>query len=153
MATLKDLANKMKRIADLVTIETSVSGAPSRDNILIPYDLTIKVAKIILKTAIDLTPVDTGKAISNWQIAFEGNSTEREAFFVGKGGITGSECAKAAYRAGQASLKQWDGKVSIHIVNPVAYVTHLNYGTSRRAGLFIIERAVAAGRSYLRGKT
>jgi len=154
MATLKDLAKRMKELAELIRVGISVSEFTNM-HILLPHNLTIQVVKVILKTAIDLTPVDTGKAVSNWQVKLNGdiNTNEIEAYFKGKSGTTRSECAKTAYKTASNVLQHWDKKTSIHVVNPVDYIRHINYGTSNKIGLFIVERAVAAGSAYLRAKS
>lgn len=153
MADLKDLANKMKEASRTAQKSGAAFLRDTKGRFKI-HDTTIiaNTALIMLETAIDATPVDTGRAVSNWQISAEGlrEAVEIEPYFPGNGGSTAIECMNAAKRVAKRDIRSWNKVADLHVVNPVDYVIYLNDGTTNRPGVFMIERAVAAGQAYVR---
>jgi hypothetical protein len=92
------------------------------------------------------TPVDTGRARSNWIVRIgEASSEVREPAEVG-----------SVLAEGQAVISQYRGGSSIHITNNLPYINRLNEGWSAQASPGFVETAVqiateAVGKSKLLG--
>lgn len=92
------------------------------------------------------TPVDTGRARSNWIVAINSASeTIIEPYFPGEGGSTGARNAQAAIDQGEAVISRYQGGegVEIHITNNLPYIQRLNDGYSAQAPANYVETAVA----------
>lgn len=95
------------------------------------------------------TPVDTGKAVSNWVVGIGGAPHEElPPYAPGAEGSTGLANRMAMLEAGLAAI---DGYVSgqgaaVHIVNNAKHIGALNDGHSKQAPANFVETAVAAGR-------
>lgn len=101
-------------------------------------------AMAILQAVVVATPVDTGRARSNWQVGLGvGPQDQREPYDPGGQNIT------QTVRAGQAIV---DGHLSgsIHIANNLPYINALNEGHSPQASAGFVERSVAAGMREVR---
>jgi hypothetical protein len=100
------------------------------------------------------TPVDKGRARSNWLPGKNGPvSGEREAFVPGEKGSTGAQNAQAAMDAAAAVAATYDGgkDQSLHLTNNLPYIGELNRGSSRQAPALFVEAAVAAGAAAIPG--
>lgn len=116
-------------------------------------ELLVKIAELILIDLLDFTPVDTSKAVSNWQISLNTpSSDEIEAHAPGKGGSTEVQSARTAYDLGKAKLSKAKPGDIIYISNLAKYIVYLNRGTSSQAPAGFVQRAVLIGRNYLRIK-
>lgn len=130
MATLKDLARRMNRLAD----DVDEMGKKRKD----------RIATAILKALIDATPVDTSRALSNWRV---GNpSPWIEAYYVGQAGSTQGASASQAMSTGIAAIKAGRFEDALVIFNAVPYIRKLNEGSSAQAPAGFIEKAILAGR-------
>lgn len=96
------------------------------------------------QTVVLATPVDTGRARSNWRVSTEKQSDVYEAFVLGKGGSTGADNAAAALDQGQQAINDATGDV-LYISNNLPYIQPLNDGHSAQAPAGFVEQAVQAG--------
>ena len=104
------------------------------------------VAKVYLVTAADITPVDTGAAISNWQIGINASpSGVLPPHVPGKFRSTALENLNATIRAGLSIIDSGKPGAAYHIVNNIKYISDLDSGTSRQApsGMTALAKMVA----------
>lgn len=98
----------------------------------------------VLIELLDKTPIDTSKAVSNWQVTLNETFSEvRSAFFLGRKGSTGGLSKMEAFIVGNtkiAMIKKVGSNITIY--NKVDYIDDLNKGTSSQAGANFIENAV-----------
>lgn len=110
---------------------------------------TKAASKEVLFHLVRDTPVDTGKAISNWQVGIGDAPTEEiEAYVPGDYGSTATPNRAAALSAGLRQIrgyKSGEGK-AVHIVNNLKYIDSLNKGHSKQAPSDFVQMAVLAGR-------
>lgn len=104
------------------------------------------VAKAFLVTAADLTPVDTGAAISNWQAGI--NAAPKGVLpphVPGRFRSTAIENLNATIRAGVSIIDSGKPGAAYHIVNNIKYISDLDSGTSRQApsGMTALAKLVA----------
>lgn len=110
--------------------------------------LVRKVALAVDGTVVLATPVDTGRARSNWQVELNGPAEGvRDAYAPGEGGSTGGPNAREAIAQGRAAIAQYRGgdNASIHITNNLPYIGRLNEGSSAQAPAGFVESAVQVG--------
>lgn len=114
--------------------------------------LTRKTALVIDSTVVLATPVDTGRARSNW-IATIGTPTDqiREAYFPGKEKSTAGPNAQAAIDQAKAAITGYTAGKEIHITNNLDYIGSLNSGSSAQAPAAFVELAVAQASSTVQG--
>ena len=133
MANLHDLARRMEILADGVEQNTN--------------DVVRKCALVVDQSLVMGTPVDTGRARSNW-IASIGTATEgiRDPYYAGKRlGVGETANASAAMaQAQQVFAKRQIGQ-EIHIVNNLPYIESLDGGHSTQASPGMIGRAIDNG--------
>lgn len=136
MATLQSLADRMENL------KTSLPQLASL--------ISIGVSEHILFALVRKTPVDTSKALSNWQIAI-GDITngERGPFFPGKRGSTYLSSGNVAYELGKEWLRNKQPGQVVYIYNCVDYILDLNEGTSRQAPAGFVYEQVQSGRIHL----
>jgi hypothetical protein len=103
------------------------------------------VALHIIQDLIAVTPVDTGWAISNWQISASPVAFVRPAYFPGEKGSTATANRSAAYAAAVQALSIIPDGVPIYIGNAAPHIRRLNEGHSAQAPVGFIERAVMIG--------
>lgn len=135
MTSLLDLAKNLEKLAKSVDERASA--------------VAIKTAEVILKELVFVTPVDTSKALSNWQITL-GAPAEmlRPPYYPGRLGSTQEQSANAAIKAGLDVLKAKRAGVSIFISNNAPYIRRLNEGWSSQAPAGFVERAEMLGRKF-----
>lgn len=95
------------------------------------------------------TPVDTGIAISNWQVGLGSAPTnEIPAFVPGYQGSTADANRGAMLEAGLATVQGYKAGQTgaVHIVNNSKHIGALNAGHSKQAPANFVEIAVRAGR-------
>lgn len=128
MATIRgnDLANFARRMALL--------GRKTQENI---DKLVRKVVLTAHQSVVLATPVDTGRARGNWQVAVGDPPTATTPLLS----PTGIEAIIAGARA-LAAYKDGD---DVHIINNLPYIGRLNAGSSAQAPAGFIEAAIAAG--------
>lgn len=110
--------------------------------------LVRKVALAVDGTVVLATPVDTGRARSNWQVAIDQTPEGTVGPYVpGKSASTAGANASAALDAGRAVISGYDGDRNheLHITNNLAYIGRLNTGWSAQAPAGFVEKAVMVG--------
>lgn len=134
MAGLDDFANRMSRIS--VQVEGNVEQAVK------------DCAVAVTRTVINATPVDTGRARSNWTAELD-QAFEKlfPAHVPGVKGSTATANAEIAIERAEAVIEQFDiGKNgSIHISNSLPYIGALNDGHSAQAPADFVTLAVMDG--------
>lgn len=105
-----------------------------------------RAAKAMLAACIDRTPVDTGKAVSNWRVGVgQPTRVEIEAYSPGKFGSTETANRQAALQAGLARIETKQPKQEIFISNLVSYLPYIE----RLKGVDAI--AISAGNAAIAG--
>jgi hypothetical protein len=141
MADLKDLAKRLQSMAADLD-QTAVKSA-------------VAIAEAILVELAYSTPVDTSKALSNWQVTTGMRRTLRSQvlppYFPGKSGSTFMENAGSTIEAGKNALQNKKAGDRILISNVLPYINRLNDGWSAQAPAGFVERAVLIGRKVAEG--
>ena len=96
------------------------------------------------QVAVVATPVDTGRARSNWLVGLDAapSGTRDPIDTSGQAAIAEAQKAIAGFSV--------DRNSSIHVVNNLDYIQELDNGSSAQAPNGMSARAIAAGRSVLR---
>lgn len=136
----------MKNLADL-----------SRQLIAFADALPEKLNKIAKETVLAMetdlvysTPVDTSKALSNWQVTLNAPATDDiPAHSEGEFGSTRGVSAAQAINEAQTVLRAKKAGVPVFITNNVDYLEDLNNGSSRQAPAGFYERALLIGRKTI----
>lgn len=137
MADLRDLANQLITLAN--TLPTQAS------------DLAVLTAKTVIQNLIYDTPVDTSKALSNWQIVLNAdNASVIPAYVHGKEGSSQAESQALALSAAMRMLETKKPGDEIWIVNSTPYIRYLNDGSSHQAPAGFVERAILIGNYVVR---
>lgn len=111
-----------------------------------------KVAIAALTQIVDTTPVDTGAAISNWQVNLGSAAIgSRLAYTPGTKGSTAQSNRGVTIQTGSAVIANAMPGVPIHITNNLFYIGDLNDGTSQQAPAGFVEGAITAGLNVLKG--
>lgn len=112
-----------------------------------------KVALAVDQAVVLATPVDTGRARSNWRVSLGSPPTGViEPYAPGaKLGIGENANAAAAIAQAAGQVAQRREGQDIWISNNVPYIGLLNEGSSRQAPASFVEQAVAAGVSVVAG--
>jgi len=114
--------------------------------------LVKKTAFNVMREVVHDTPVDTGKAVSNWRAgAGFRPSGEREAHVPGIAQSTREENIEATLRAGFSKIIKRKPKQTIFITNDASYINELNAGTSTKAPAGFIEQGIQAGIRTVKG--
>lgn len=112
-------------------------------------ELVRKVALAVDSTVVMATPVDEGRARSNWQVNLDAPATGViDAYSPGKEGDTGGENAREAIEQGKEQIAQYKGgtpQAAIHITNNLPYIKRLNDGWSAQAPQGFVEKAIITG--------
>lgn len=119
--TLSDLSVSLKRrVRD---IETSASKR------------AVKVTEAVVTDLLNVTPVDTSRAMSNWQVSLNEpipNSAEIDPYYPGIAGNTTNASWGAAHREAFSVLTGKKPGDKIFISNVTSYIGDLNRGSSRQ---------------------
>lgn len=110
------------------------------------HEVVKNVSKVYLITAADVTPVDTGAAISNWQVGINVTPTGVLPPYVpGRFRSTALENLNATIKAGQSLIDSSKPGDVLHLANNLEYIVDLNNGTSTQApaGMTAIAEVVA----------
>ena len=128
---LKQLANNVERNSDM---------------------LTKRVAASIDSVVVVATPVDTGRARSNWQAAINRMlSIEIPPYSPGSKGSTQAANSQNAINQALSVIQNYKSGNEIHITNNVSYIGELNSGKSPQAESGFVEEAVDIGISRIKG--
>lgn len=137
MANPKDFANRMRARADQIAVESN--------------RVARRAALTVLQTVVVATPVDTGRARSNWNTELNRpNLSTREPYAPGDSGSTGAANARRSIEEGTRVITDRATGQDIWITNNLPYIGELNNGHSAQAPAGFIERAVQAGRATVR---
>lgn len=137
MATLLDLQKRMTAKADTVA---DVGNEAKKH-----------VANAVVRYLINITPVDTSQALSNWQAAVGMRAASSiKAYYVGKAGSTqGSSSEKAIEEAANAIALAKPGQ-PIYLSNLLPYIRRLDGGSSTQHPGGFVHASVIVGRLALR---
>jgi len=135
--TFTDLANKLRKL----NVELAAEGSR----------IAVEVALVIVDDLTEVTPVDTSKAESNWQVSLGSPVTkEIEAHVPGHFGWTAVESRIVARANARKALQNKKPGVSIFIGNAADYIQDLNEGSSKQEPAGFVERAELKGRLTLK---
>jgi hypothetical protein len=139
MPSLRDFAKRMKRHG--ANVEKNATA------------LVRKCALAIDGAVVMATPVDTGRARSNWQVSLNAPASGQiEAYAPGEAGSTGGANARAALDQGKETISKFDTPGgAIHITNNLPYIGRLNDGHSAQAPAGFVQTAVLVGVSAIKG--
>lgn len=107
-----------------------------------------KVALVLDQTLVLATPVDTGRARSNWLVSIgQPRTDEINPYSELEQGTDPSKAgeranAQAAINQGQEQIANRDPGETIHVTNNVEYIGDLNDGTSAQAPAGFVQMAV-----------
>lgn len=134
--TLRGLADKLEKRAAKLDEQAS--------------RLAVKAAETIVGDLVNVTPVDTSQALSNWQVGTGSPVDSAIApHFPGEAGSTQGASASTALAEARAMLKTKKPGQVIYISNVLRYIGRLNDGSSKQAPAGFVERAVLLGRRFL----
>jgi hypothetical protein len=140
MGGLDDFAGRMSRLS--VQVEGNVEEAVK------------DCAKAVTRTVIDATPVDTGRARSNWTAELDQAFARLfPAHVPGEKGSTAEANAEAAINQANEVVNQFDitANREIHVANSLPYIGVLNDGHSKQAPAGFVQEAVMEGLATVRG--
>lgn len=143
MASLGDFSRRMKIIARGVNENSD--------------KLVRKIAVAVDTTVVLATPVDTGRARSNWRVAI-GTMPDLSIiapYVPGEGNSTGEACARVQIQYAEMIIKGYRGgaqlQPTIFISNNLPYIIPLNNGHSAQAPKAFVEKAVVNGIKMITG--
>lgn len=130
--TLLDLANDLDKLNSRISESASKHAA--------------ETALAMVGELVYHTPVDTSKALSNWDLTLDAPANDPHgAYFKGEHGSTLSRSAAQALAVAKQTLKAKKPGQVIFIANNLPYIRKLNDGThSKQPGGFV-ERAKLVG--------
>jgi hypothetical protein len=134
--TLKEFADKVKAASENVATKTST--------------LVKATASVVGETLIELTPVDTGRARTNWRASLD--TPFEQLLYPSPQRPPSPEVAKQeALTDLKRTIDQYkDYNWSIHLTNNVPYIVLLNSGSSAQAPAGFIEASVLAAKALIR---
>lgn len=118
--------------------------------------LTRTVALAADQIVVSETPVDTGRAKSNWIVALgSAPAANIAAYAEGEAGSTAAANEAAALAQAERVIAGYNGDmgVEIYISNSLPYIEELNRGSSAQAPAQYVETALATALSIIRGGT
>lgn len=105
-----------------------------------------KVALAVDAEVVVQTPVDTGRARSNWQASLNAPAAGTiEAYAPGKGGNTAGPNTQAALDQAKSVIAGAGQESEINITNNLPYIARLNDGWSAQAPAGYVRAGVLAG--------
>lgn len=108
--------------------------------------LVRRAATAIDQALVSSTPVDTGRARSNWIASINAPaSSVIEAYVPGVEGVTGAQNAQAALTQAAGVISGYKTGQEIHLTNNLPYIGRLNDGFSRQAPANFVEEAILIG--------
>lgn len=112
--------------------------------------LAIQCAETIVGDLVQVTPVDTSQALSNWQVDL-GKPVDSSIppYFPGELGSTQGASSAEALAAARVVLHNKKPGETIYISNVLRYINRLNEGSSSQAPAGFVERAVLIGRKFV----
>lgn len=106
-----------------------------------------KTALAVDQALVLATPVDTGRARSNWLVSLgSGRSNVVDPYApTNKAGIGESANAQGAISQGSGEIARAVPSQDIYITNNLPYIVPLNQGHSAQAPAMFVEQAIEAG--------
>lgn len=117
-------------------------------------DIAIKTAMGIVDFLTTHTPVDTSKALSNWQTSLQipiPDGWDIPPYVRGSGGSSRAQSAKLAQMEAKYELSEKQPGEKIFISNTVDYIKGLNDGSISRQGSAFFEGSLIIGRQIIKG--
>jgi hypothetical protein len=115
--------------------------------------LVRRTALVALQVVITETPVDTGRARSNWLVTIGAPSGRTvPPHSPGKGGSTVGDNTRSAISAGGAVIGSRPKGRVIFITNNLPYIERLNQGWSAQAPAGYVEKAVGKAVAAIRAR-
>jgi hypothetical protein len=137
--TLADLANRMQTLAERVPLSGN--------------RVAVQVATALEQQLVVETPVDTSKALSNWQVATgEQPQAPIPPYFAGLQGSTRASSAEAAINAANAALRAKKPGSSVWVSNLLPYIQRLNQGWSKQAPAGYVDAAIIKAQLVIANK-
>lgn len=118
--------------------------------------LTRTVALAADQVVVMETPVDTGRAKSNWIVSLGSPASATiEPYAEGEAGSTAQSNESAAMAQAEQVIGRYNGDmgVEIHITNNLSYIEELNKGSSHQAPPQYVELGLAQALSIIQGGT
>nr|DAE93446.1 MAG TPA: tail component [Caudoviricetes sp.] len=115
--------------------------------------ITRRVAMAVLSSVVQGTPIDTGRARSNWivSISIRNPSFMPDAYVPGSHGSTTSQNTQMAINQGTAVINGYNVNGNgIYIQNNVPYIQTLNRVGGRVIGPLFVQKAVKDGIANVR---
>lgn len=136
MATLKDLAKRLNKVADMV------EAAPSRVAAAFTFALVDEL--------VDRTPVDTSKALSNWLVSLNDPVlVDMDAYYEGIHGSTASASKAEVLAFANTILGRKKPGQQLYLSNSAPYIRDLNNGTSKQAPAGFVQQTIRVTRAKL----
>jgi hypothetical protein len=108
-------------------------------------------ARSIVRYLVNITPVDTSQALSNWQARNDFPvSFTVSPYFLGQGGSTQGQSAQAAYDEANAIISKAKPGEPIYLSNVLPYIKRLDEGSSTQHPGGFVHASVIVGRVSLR---
>ena len=107
------------------------------------------IATIVAINVIDMTPVDEGHAISNWQVSSEGNMPRVQPHYPGTKGSSRTENSHATITKAVIAIQSIGSGKTIHIGNGIDYIADLNNGTSTQAPRGFVQTAILIAKNHI----
>lgn len=99
------------------------------------------VSKYAIQRLIYETPVDTSKALSNWQVGLSvGSTLQLPAYFIGESGTTQNISAVTALGAAYQQIARAKYGTPLVLYNNVNYIIKLNAGSSPQADANYVDK-------------
>jgi hypothetical protein len=113
--------------------------------------LVQEVALVVDRELVMGTPVDTGRARSNWQVSVAAPTRDQiAAYRPGLGGSSGPANTQAAMDQAAQAIKARQPEQDVFISNNLPYIKRLNEGHSAQAPAGFVERAIKRGLEVVR---
>lgn len=114
--------------------------------------LVRKVALSVDATVVSATPVNTGRARSNWIAEIGSPSKEvRDAYVPGEAGSSAGANTQIALALARATIATYNSGDTLHLTNNLPYIAELNRGSSAQAPAGFVETAVLDGIAQVNG--
>lgn len=137
--------SKLKQISQASSLEQLAeacknASASLRQDV---SDIASQTAQELVFELTMVTPVDTTKALSNWQVGLMyPEVSDKPAYAYGHYGLTAAISRSAAYFAAQAVIAHKQPNTPIYISNNAKYIEELNEGKSKQASAGFVDRAI-----------
>ena len=137
MGNMKDFSHKIKLRANTTQQEVD--------------KIVRETALVIDREVVVSTPVDTGRARSNWIVNIKSPARKTQGAYVPGGkGSTASANVQAALAQGEAVVATRKTGQDIYISNNLSYISDLNNGSSAQAPAQFIQMAIQAAVAFIR---